>query len=386
MKNFVLGVMVSVLVVFSALGGALADRLFVIRPLDKLVPRPNGENSQELKKEQEIVPEENVVIEVAKKVGSSVVTVEILKKTQVPNFYVGPLGFEIPGNQEETTVKQDIGSGFIVDKGGLVVTNKHVVSDTAASYKIITKDDKEYQVVNIYRDPINDLAILKINPVEGGEEFVAVEMGDSDKLEVGQYVIAIGTALGQFRHTVTQGVISGLGRGVMAGDSLGGSVEQLDNIIQTDAAINLGNSGGPLLNSLGQVVGVSVAVADNAQNIGFAIPINIIKESLANFKETGEFNRAMFGVRYRMIEKETALLNDVPEGAYVVEVVIDSAADKAGMKKGDILMSLDGTKVGSIKGGLAGFIAKKKVGEKVTVKLWRDQKELEVKVTLEASQ
>ena len=181
---------------------------------------------------------------------------------------------------------------------------------------------------------------------------------------------------------MTTGVISGLGRGIMAGDPLGYSVEHLDNIIQTDAAINPGNSGGPLLNSVGQVIGVNVAVAGNAENIGFAIPINVVIDSLENFEATGKFERAFLGVEYRMLNKETALLNDVPEGAYVVVVVGESSAEVAGLLRGDILMEFEGEKLSGIKGGLAGAIGGKKVGDKIRLKYWRNGEVGEVEVIL----
>jgi S1-C subfamily serine protease len=385
MKNFFLGLMVSVLIVFSALGGAVADRLFVIKPLDRLVER-SGVGMKLEGGGQQVVKEESMVIDVVKKAGSAVITVSASTTREVAEpFFFGPFGFQVPQGKQET-IEQDIGSGFIVDKEGLVVTNKHVVSDSKAEYKVITEDNKEYVVKNIYRDPVNDLAILKIDPPSGGESFPVVEMGDSNNLQVGQYVIAIGTALGEFRNTVTQGVVSGLGRGITAGGVFGGEAEQLDNIIQTDAAINPGNSGGPLLDVLGRVIGVNVAVAGNAQGIGFAIPINVIKSSLDNFKQTGQFNRAMLGVRYRMIDRETALLNDVPEGAYVVEVVVGSAAEKGGLKRGDIVMSIDGKKVSEIQGGVAGLISSKKIGDTIVLKVWREKGEAEIKVRLEATQ
>ena len=227
---------------------------------------------------------------------------------------------------------------FVIDTNGLVVTNKHVVANGAASdYKVVLKDESEHQVEKIWRDPANDLAILKIE----GSGFKTIEMGDSDKLKVGNFVIAIGTALGEFRHTVTTGVVSGLGRGITAGDGYT-FAEKLDNVIQTDAAINPGNSGGPLLNSVGQVIGVNVAVSQGANNIGFALPINLVKESLKNFNDTGAFDRPFFGVRYQMISKEQGILNNVPAGGYVVEVVKGSSADGAGIKKGDIIVSLSG--------------------------------------------
>jgi len=164
---------------------------------------------------------------------------------------------------------------------------------------------------------------FKINPADHPDtKLKALELGDSGNLKVGQFVIAIGTALGEFRHTVTTGVISGLGRGIVAGSEYEGYVERLDDVIQTDAAINPGNSGGPLLNSAGQVIGINVAVAQGAQNIGFAIPVNVFKNSLEKFRETGKFPAKPFlGIRYQMVSQQAAIANEVPQGAYVVEVV-----------------------------------------------------------------
>ncbi len=381
MKNFVAGLVISVIVIFSALGGALADRLFVFKPLDAIFGRKTavGTGSQRL-----VLNEENVVIDVAEKVSPSVVTVAIKKDQAVATPFVfdpfGVMGDQLAPSGKTETVQRDIGTGFIVGSDGLIVTNRHVVADLTATYKVITKDNTEYEVKNIYRDPINDLAILKIEPV-AGKDLVAVSLGDSGNLKVGQFVIAIGTALGEFRHTVTTGVISGLGRGITAGDGFS-SGEQLDGVIQTDAAINPGNSGGPLLNSSGQVIGVNVAVAGGAQNIGFALPINVIKDSLTNFNKNGKFDRPSFGVRYRMLDQQTALLNDMPEGAYVVEVVVDSSADKAGIKNGDIIVSVNGEKVKNIKGGLAGVIGSKKIGDKLEVEIFRGGKTQKVTVEL----
>ena len=192
--------------------------------------------------------------------------------------------------------------------------------------------------------------------------------------------------MGEFRHTVTTGVISGLGRGIEAGNGYGGYVERLDNVIQTDAAINPGNSGGPLLNSIGQVIGVNVAVSQGAQNIGFSIPIDVIKETLQIFNETGQFNRAQLGVRYKMITEETALLNGVPAGAYIVELVEGSAADNAGIVPGDILVKVDKQKVAEVEGGLAEILLKRKVGDVAIVEVYRDGKLIEKTVQFTGSQ
>lgn len=388
MKNFIIGLFVSILILLSAVGGALADRLFVIRPLDAITKRISSGLGGTTNGEVKVVTEENMVIDVADKASPSVVTISISKEQATIQPYLfdpfGMFGSQQQGNGKTEKVQHDIGTGFIVGSDGLIVTNKHVVADTQAGYKVFTKDDTEYEVKNIYRDPVNDLAILKIDPV-ADKQLVALDLGDSSNLKVGQFVVAIGTALGEFRHTVTAGVISGLGRGIVAGDGFGGESESLENVIQTDAAINPGNSGGPLLNSLGQVIGVNVAVAGGAQGIGFAIPINIVKDSLTNFKETGQFNRPLFGVSYQMLDKDTALVNEVPEGAYVRSVVNGSGADKAGIKQGDIIVSLDGTKVKEVKGGLAAIVSKKKVGDKISVEYWRNNKISKVEVVLEAA-
>ncbi len=221
--------------------------------------------------------------------------------------------------------------------------------------------------------------ILKID----ANNLTPVNLGDSTNLKAGQFVIAIGTALGEFRHTVTTGVISGLGRGITAGSVYEGFVERLDDVIQTDAAINPGNSGGPLLNSSGEVIGVNVAVAEGAQNIGFAIPINIVKDALNEFNKSGSFPKKPFlGVQYQMIDQEGAILNKVPEGAYVTDVVDGSPAQKAGIQTGDIITKIGSSEVKENDAGLSGIIADKKPGDQVSVELWRDEKYQTISVTL----
>lgn len=372
MKKFLVGLAIGIVILASVLGGAVSDRLFGLKPLDRWFPKQQGiEGERGRTGEVRVLYEESLVIDVVEKVSPSVVTVGIKKTVRTLNPFeidiFDPFGiFRRP--QREEKVEQDVGTGFIISSDGMIVTNKHVVVDSEAEYKVITKDDKEYQIEKIYRDPANDLAILKVN----ARGLKPVGLGDSSNLKVGQFVIAIGTALGEFRHTVTTGVISGLGRGITAGDPFSGYVERLDNVIQTDAAINPGNSGGPLLNSNGQVIGVNVAVSQAGQNIGFAIPINIIKDSLANFEKTGKFVRPFLGVRYKMISRDLALLNEVPEGAYIVEVVEGSAADKAGLIEGDIIVKIDGQAVREKDGGLAKIVQGKKAGESVELEIWRD--------------
>jgi serine protease Do len=382
-KSLIILAAVTVLVLGSATGGVVSDRLFGYRLLDKYWPRIRREPVEQNPLNQVILKEENVVVDVADKVSPSVVTIGI-NKTQIfrtPSFdpFSDPFGFFRQGPAQQQEIQQDIGSGFIITKDGLIVTNKHVVSDTDATYRVISNDNKEFEVTRIYRDPTNDLAILKINT----NDLKPVDLGDSSKLKVGQFVIAIGTALGEFRHTVTTGVVSGLGRGITAGSPLEGAVERLDNVIQTDAAINPGNSGGPLLNTAGQVIGVNTAVSSQGQNIGFAIPINVIKDAIDNFNKTGQFNRPYLGVRYQIIDQRRAVAASVAQGAYVQEVIANSPADKAGIQVDDIITKLGDTELAGEEASLVNEISKHKVGDKLVVELWREGNTRSVTVTLE---
>jgi S1-C subfamily serine protease len=396
----VLGLSISALVLVSFFGGALADRIFVIKPLDVVVGRKglpvklfaglNNQNptneagAEQASKLSELVAKNGGsadVADVAEISSESVVTVSIKKQQRVIESPFGgdPFGFGMlmpfgGGSVRTEEVQHDIGTGFVVDTG-IIVTNKHVVSDPEATYKVIDKADKEYEVKAVYRDPSIDMAILRVE----GLELVASALGNSDELRVGQGVIAIGTALGEFRHTVTTGVVSGLGRGIEASNGFG--LESLEGVIQTDAAINPGNSGGPLLNLAGQVIGVNVAVSAAGQNIGFAIPINVVKAAIANFNETGQFERPFLGIRYQMISEQAALMNEVPQGAYLAEVTPGSSAAEAGLQKGDIITKFNGVKL-TDKENLAAIINKLKIGQQVEVVFWRGQEEKTVTVTL----
>ncbi len=374
-KSFLIGLGVGLIVIVSALGGAIADRLFVIKPLDFITSRVGGQVTDLGELKQRVINEESAVIGVAEEVSPSVVTVsaESPRRRVLEFSPFGGLRSRIEGGEP-----QDIGSGFIVSADGLIVTNKHVVSDTEVTYKVITKDGSEYEVKQINRDPNNDIAVIKID----ASNLKPVDLGDSSNLKVGQFVIAIGTALGEFRHTVTTGVISGLGRGITAGSVFEGFVERLDDVIQTDAAINPGNSGGPLLNSSGQVIGVSVAVAAGAENIGFAIPIDIVKKALEEFKSTGKFpSKPFLGIQYQMIDQETALLNKVPQGAYVSEVLDGSPAELAGIEIGDIITKFAGEDV-TDKNPLADIISKHKKGDQVEIEVWREDSTTKLSATL----
>lgn len=315
-----------------------------------------------------VVQEENEVISVVEKSSSSVVAIGVSRRV------INPFDpYALPKNENAT-----IGTGFVVSDKGIIVTNKHVVSDISTKYTVVTNDDQKYDVKKIYRDPILDLAIVQID----GSNLKALELGDSSKLKVGQTVIAIGNALGRFTNTVTTGVVSGLGRKVVAGDPFGGSTESLDNLIQTDAAINPGNSGGPLLNSAGQVIGVNVATTEGAQNIGFAIPINSVQSIVEEFITKGTVSRPFLGIKYRFISKDLAILNEVPQGVYIQEVVADGPAEKAGVEVRDIITKINGQSVDS-ENKISDLISKGQIGQNLDLEVWRDGKTLKMSATLE---
>ncbi len=342
---------------------------------------PSAGESEDSLLPQGVVYQESVVTKAVENTLPSVVTIGISKTTTDNRVEFNPLDpFNFaPGN--ERTIEQNIGSGFIVSEDGLIITNKHVVLDTEAAYTVLTNDGTEYDIEQIYRDPLNDLAIVKIN----AQNLKPLPLGDSTKMKLGQMAIAIGTPLGEFQNTVTVGVVSGLGRGITAGSPYEGFVEELDNVIQTDAAISPGNSGGPLLNSSGQAVGVNTAIAGGGQNLGFAIPINVIKDLIKSFKDRGSnFERPYIAVRYTIVDSRTAILNNVVEGAYVESIVENSPAEKAGVKANDIITEIDGKKLsGEDDESLAKIINEKNIGENVSLKVWRDDEMLTITLTLE---
>jgi len=273
------------------------------------------------------------------------------------------------------------GTGFIITNDGLILTNKHV-AQSGENLMVLTADGKNYQAKVVALDPTNDLAILKID----ASGLSVVDMGDSDSLAVGQWVIAIGNAL-ELQNTVTVGVISARERQLTAGS--GSSQEQLNNLLQTDAAINLGNSGGPLVNLAGQVVGINTVMAGNAQNIGFAIPINQAKGALDSYKKTGKIIKPQIGVRYLTLTKEIAksLNLSVDHGALVTggqsqaAVLSGSPAEKAGLKANDILLEINGERIDE-NHPLGALIQKYQVGDEIEIKYLRDQKENTTKLKL----
>ncbi|MEK7507803.1 MAG: trypsin-like peptidase domain-containing protein [Patescibacteria group bacterium] len=292
--------------------------------------------------------------------------------------------FSVPCEKGSKLQEVGGGSGFIISSDGLILTNKHVVADSSASYTVFTNDGKKYDAKVLAKDPMQDLAVIKISAAG----LTAVELGDSDEVELGQTAIAIGNSLGEFRNTVSVGVISGLSRSVTA-SGVGIGQETIEGVIQTDAAINPGNSGGPLLNLRGEVIGINTAVALGAQNIGFAIPINAAKRDINSVKKTGDIEVPFLGVRYLILTPDVAKKQKLPVdyGALVrgsddgPAVTPGSPADVAGIVAEDIILELNGKKINKDY-PLGAAISRFNVGESVAVKIRRGEKDLILNVVL----
>lgn len=343
--------------------------------------------------------QEELVIEAVKNSSPSVVSIIISKNLPVyQQYFINPFGdnspfnIQIPQLKQKGTKLQEVGggSGFVVSTDGMVATNKHVVSDSQAEYTVLTNDGKKYPAKVLALDPVKDLAIIQIQsttPVN----FVPLILGDSDGIQIGQSVIAIGNALGEFRNTVSLGVISGLGRQITA--SGGGTSETLEDVIQTDAAINEGNSGGPLLNLKGEVIGINTATAQGAQSIGFALPINLIKKDIDQVKSNGKIAYPFLGVYYTLINPDIKKQFDLPvdNGAWIGRdqngqptdqvVMPNSPAQKLDIQRGDIILEIGGEKI-TQDNSLAKIIMKYSPGDQTTLKILRGGKEQTLQITI----
>ena len=317
---------------------------------------------------------EGSISEIANSVSKSVVSI-ITNTSTTGSFFTGQ-------------VSQAAGTGFILSSDGYIATNKHVVAN-ATKIGVILDDGSTYEDVELIgTDPINDFAIIKIKDIK---DLTPIKIGDSKTTNIGQQVVAIGNALGTYQNSVTSGIISGKGRSLTASDSSRTTYETLSDMIQTDAAINGGNSGGPLVNAAGEVIGINTAYASQGNNVGFAIPINSVKGIMAGVLKDGKFERAVLGVRYQtitpLIAKEKKL--DVTAGAYVKgsnnasAVIKGSAGDKAGIKDGDIITAVNDTKIGTA-GSLGSLIGEYAVGDTVKLEVYRDKKYIQLEVKLEA--
>lgn len=341
---------------------------------------------------QVVSNESQLFSQIAKEVGPSVVSVNVTSQSSQQDMFFGFGGF---GNAP--SVQQSAGTGVIISSEGLIVTNRHVVPSGSTNVSVVLSDGTTLNNVEIVgrttaNDPL-DVAFLRIKDKKG-KTLIPAKLGDSSKMQVGDKVLAIGNALGQFQNTVTSGIISGFGRSVQAGDSSGiGSSETLQDLFQTDAAINQGNSGGPLVNMNGEVIGINTAVAGNGENIGFAIPINDIQGIIKSVLTTGKLQRPYLGVRYISLNDDYAnqFNLNVTRGAYIPPsssaqptILPGSPAEKAGVQEKDVITKVDDTKIDE-NNSLTSVLSRHSVGDTVTLTIIRGGKQTSIKATLEAA-
>ena len=393
MKRPFLAVISCITIIFSCIagvvGGVIGNQLYG-RNIGNLASRIVNQDLR-------VTNQQEAVIDVASKASSSVVSIVVSQHlSDVQDYRLNPfldyfgLPQRTPGENTDGNNLREVGAGtgFIISNDGMIVTNRHVVDEDDAEYTVILNDDTEYTAKVLAKDTLLDIAFLKIEATN----LTPLNFGDSSKTQVGQTVVAIGNALGEFSNTVSAGIVSGLGRNITATDARGRSAEQLYDVIQTDASINSGNSGGPLLDLNGNVIGVNVAVATKAQGIGFAIPSNVVVDLLSRLNEQGEIVRPKLGVRFRMIDKALKQANNltVNDGALIqrgqtandLAVIPGSPADKAGLRENDIVLEINGEKLTESK-PLNIVIQGYKVGDEITLKVLRQGQEIEVKVVLE---
>ncbi|MEI6237311.1 MAG: trypsin-like peptidase domain-containing protein [Candidatus Saccharibacteria bacterium] len=369
-------VVVSVAFITGAIGGVVAVRIIP----ERITSLNNTSEQQKV-----ISSQSELFSSIAKNVGPSVVSIDIKssQKSTVYDFFGNPFN--------NSTPSQSAGTGIILSSDGVVMTNRHVIPENISSLSITTSDGKKYDNVEIIAKDTRtnyDVAFLKINNVNN---LKPAKLGDSGSMQVGDMVLAIGNALGEFENTVTSGIISGKGRPVEAGDGTT-SAESLTNLFQTDAAINPGNSGGPLVNMSGEVIGLNTAVASGAQNIGFSIPINDIKNQIASILKSGKLEISYLGIRYVILtpELKTKYQLSTDKGAWLkgneqsLAVINGSPADSAGLKEGDIIIKIDGQAIDS-KNPPASALGKLKVGDKVEIVYLRDDKEQKTQAVLAVS-
>jgi serine protease Do len=322
---------------------------------------------------------------IAKDVGPSVVSVNVTGTTTEENAF----------GEAQTAQETSAGTGIILSTSGIIITNRHVVPAGTTSVSVTLANGTQYNNVKVLgrtsaSDSL-DIAFIKITNLKG-QKLIPAQLGDSSSMQVGDHVIAIGNALGQFQNTVTSGIISGYGRTVQASDTGSDSSENLEDLFQTDAAINEGNSGGPLVNSAGQVIGINTAVASDAQGIGFAIPINDVNGLIKTVLKTGKFQQPYLGVRYLSLTSayEQQLNLKVSNGAYIIPagqdngepgVVSGSPAAKADLQEGDVITAVNGTKINE-EHSLTALIDQYPVNTNITLQVLRNGKDISVNVEL----
>jgi serine protease Do len=370
-KRSLLVPIIIVVVALCAIAGYGGARLFSMLSTDMANKNSTGHQSIANDGNTNVTQEEENISNVVDKVGPSVVSIVTTSRAST---YYGT------GGEQEGA-----GTGIIVSKSGYILTNKHVI-DGANTVQVILSDGTTYDNVQVLgTDPLNDVAFLKIDKVSN---LPAADLGDSTSIRVGQKVVAIGNSLGQYQNTVTSGIVSGTNRPISA--QAGDNVENLTDLIQTDAAINPGNSGGPLLNLSGQVIGINTAIAQDAQGIGFSIPINATKGILKGVLAGKGVERAYLGINFIPITADAAEYYklSVKKGAYVFStsgsaVVAGSPAEKAGIKDKDIITKVGGIEVGD-KGGVSSLVAEYAPGDTIQLTVLRDGKSIDLSVTLDA--
>lgn len=392
MKNFLKIVIIICLSTLCGIFGGIISNNQLYPVILSYLQSKDVKNTDETKIIKEKYIEQSAIIDAVKKVGPSVVSIvatkEYINIMNDPFYYfrIDPNfnfdNFNIP---ENSITKQKVGggSGFIFDKRGYILTNKHVISDNNAEYTVTTYSGKKYKAQIIGVDKLNDVAVLKI---DAEEDLTVAEIGNSDDVQVGQQVIAIGYALAQYDNTVTTGVISAKGRQISALGNL--YVETLNNLFQTDAAINPGNSGGPLVNLNGQVIAINTAVDMSASGIGFAIPINDVKVIIDSVLKYGKIKRPFIGIRYILINENNAKDFGLPYdyGALITGnrmepgIIPNGPADKAGLKEGDLIISINDIKLNNA--NLSSIISRFKIGDIIKLKIYRNNQELDINVKI----
>ncbi len=331
------------------------------------------------------------IVKIAKKICPSVITIVATRDLpQIDEFYFLPVRGEkvaLPKKLKGTQkTKIGGGSGFIVSKDGYILTCNHVVEDHEADFTVIIDPDHKYPAKVLAKDPLIDMAILKIE----GNKFPCLKLGNSDNLELGESVIAVGNPLGEFEDTLSSGIISGLSRKITAYNGFDSKSTNLKGLIQTDAAINPGNSGGPLVDMNGEVVGINTAMIMGAENIGFALPINYIKDDLKEVRKEGKIKRPYLGVKYILLNEEISKTNKLPVtyGALVARemfgepaVAKNSGAEDAGIKEYDIILSINGQKIDE-NNSLSDALSVCLIGQEISMLILRDNKEVLIKTSL----
>ncbi|HSX32377.1 MAG TPA: trypsin-like peptidase domain-containing protein [Candidatus Saccharimonadales bacterium] len=366
-KFLAMAMLIILSISFGFLGGWLANR-------------QNGKPT--VQKQQVVLKTQGQLISsIAKNVGQSVVSITTTQTAQ--NIF--GMNSQLEG----------AGTGIVLSSEGLIITNRHVVPQGTSNVTVTLSDGTEFDNVTVVgrtsESDSLDVAFLKIGDTKG-KKLTAASIGDSSKMNVGDPVVAIGNALGQFQNTVTSGIISGYGRSLQASDASGGGSENLEDLFQTDAAINEGNSGGPLVNLDGEVIGINTAVAANgAQNIGFSIPINNVSGLIRSVKQTGKLERPFLGVVYLPVTNDLAKQYNlsVNRGAYIPTtdsigsdtIINDGPAAKAGLKEGDVITKLNDVAIDQAN-SLSALINRHAVGDKISLTVLRDGKQQNVTVTL----